>query len=54
MSSVPYAASDVVIGVTDSGAFVNHPDLIGSFWENPAEIDNDLRDNDNNSEWLRG
>ncbi|KAG2430743.1 hypothetical protein HYH02_013582 [Chlamydomonas schloesseri] len=41
--------SDVVIGVTDSGAFVLHPDLIGSFWENPGEIDGDLRDNDNNT-----
>ncbi|GLI60426.1 hypothetical protein VaNZ11_002579 [Volvox africanus] len=41
--------SDVVIAVTDSGALVNHGDLIGSFWNNPDEIDDDLADNDNNT-----
>ncbi|GLC33969.1 hypothetical protein PLESTF_000182700 [Pleodorina starrii] len=41
--------SDVVIAVTDSGVVTSHPDLIGSFWNNPDEIDDDLADNDNNT-----
>jgi hypothetical protein len=40
----------VIIGVTDSGVFVDHPDLMGSFWVNPAEVPTDRLDNDNNSE----
>ncbi|GIL85388.1 hypothetical protein Vretifemale_13929 [Volvox reticuliferus] len=41
--------SDVVIAVTDSGSLVDHGDLIGSFWNNPDEIDGDLTDNDGNT-----
>ncbi|KXZ55015.1 hypothetical protein GPECTOR_3g178 [Gonium pectorale] len=40
---------DVIIAVTDSGALVSHPDLLGSWWTNPDELDNDLADNDNNT-----
>nr|BAF36498.1 Subtilisin-like serine protease [Volvox carteri] len=48
MSNPQQQLSDVVIAVTDSGANVTHPDLLGSFWNNPDEIDGDLADNDNN------
>ncbi|KAG2483909.1 hypothetical protein HYH03_017230 [Edaphochlamys debaryana] len=48
-SDLRQQTSDVIVAVTDSGALVNHTDLVGSWWENPDELDGDLSDNDNNT-----
>lgn len=37
-----------LIAVIDSGADMDHPDLVGNFWTNPGEIPGDGIDNDNN------
>ena len=41
-------ASNVVVGVIDSGIRVTHEDLVGNLWRNPGEIAGDGVDNDNN------
>ncbi len=40
--------ASVVIAVVDTGINFLHEDLVGHIWENPNEIANDGRDNDNN------
>lgn len=37
-----------LIAVIDSGADMDHPDLVGNFWTNPGEIPGDGIDNDGN------
>ncbi|MCB0616364.1 MAG: S8 family peptidase [Phaeodactylibacter sp.] len=38
----------IVVAVLDSGCDLNHPDLQGNIWDNPAEVPGDGIDNDNN------
>lgn len=37
-----------LIAIIDSGADLDHPDLVGNLWTNPGEIPGDGIDNDNN------
>lgn len=43
-----YTGRDIIVAVIDTGIDLNHPDLAGSFWQNPREIPGDRLDNDNN------
>ncbi len=45
---VTLGKSSVIVGVTDDGVGINHPDLNGNIWTNPGEIAGDGIDNDNN------
>jgi subtilisin family serine protease len=39
---------EIIIGVTDDGVLLNHPDLAANIWVNPGEIAGDGADNDGN------
>jgi subtilisin family serine protease len=41
-------ASNIIVGVIDSGVDYNHEDLVNNIWRNQAEIPNDGIDNDGN------
>ncbi|HKT48993.1 MAG TPA: S8 family serine peptidase, partial [Candidatus Angelobacter sp.] len=38
----------VVVAVVDTGLDINHPDIAANVWTNPAEIDSNFFDDDNN------
>jgi subtilisin family serine protease len=38
----------ILIGITDDGFLMNHPDLVDNYWVNPGEIPGDGIDNDGN------
>lgn len=42
------SANGPLIAIIDSGADLDHPDLVGNLWVNPGEIPGDGIDNDNN------
>src|SRR5690606_32622960 len=46
--SIETGSPDVIIGVTDGGAQVNHPDLAANMWINEDEIPGNGIDDDNN------
>jgi hypothetical protein len=41
-------SSEIIVAVSDTGADLNHPDLINQFWRNPGEISNNGIDDDGN------
>jgi subtilisin family serine protease len=41
-------ATNLIVGVIDSGVDYNHEDLVNNIWRNPAEVPNDGIDNDGN------
>ncbi|MBE3582552.1 MAG: S8 family serine peptidase [Limnochordaceae bacterium] len=42
------ASGNIVIGVIDTGVWIDHPDLQGQIWTNPGEIPDNGKDDDGN------
>lgn len=48
MWAIEPGSQDIVIGIIDTGIDFTHPDLTNNLWNNPGEIPNNGKDDDNN------